>query len=436
MVTLDLTINNSTTNTISIIACDSYSWDGFTYDSTGVYTNLYSDQNGCDSTVTLDLIINYSNSTYLTDTACDFYIWNGITYNASGLYSINFTNIYGCDSTIILNLFIDPCSIYGCTDSLALNFDTLATIDDSSCIYYNCQEPAPTNVYSSDIADVRATINWDNMNSNDCKVLKYVIRYRELGTSQWTVKSGGIGNGLCNFGVNNTSRILYNLASSTTYQYRIKAYYCYGGSSLWTLPKYFTTDGDCPPITNLSTQTFPNNTNKVRFSWDSTGAYVFARVALRVDTTGSSWQTAGGFGVYYPTLFVNKFGLQQGQSYRAQGRAFCDSNITSYRSWWTAPIFWTQPGLIRLEGGSAINNLDVYPNPSRNIFNISFNSEKQQDLTIRILNVVGAEIYSEDRENYIGDYTKQINLGKYGKGIYFLEIETYSGIVNKKLILQ
>jgi hypothetical protein len=274
------------------------------------------------------------------------------------------------------------------------------------------------------------------MNSNDCKVLKYVIRYRELGTSQWTVKSGGIGNGLCNFGVNNTSRILYNLASSTTYQYRIKAYYCYGGSSLWTLPKYFTTDGNCPPITNLSTQTFPNNTNKVRFSWDSTGAYVFARVALRVDTTGSSWQTAGGFGVYYPTLFVNKFGLQQGQSYRAQGRAFCDSNITSYRSWWTAPIFWTQPGLIRLEGGSAINNLDVYPNPSRNIFNISFNSEKQQDLTIRILNVVGAEIYSEDRENYIGEYTKQINLGKYGKGIYFLEIETYSGIVNKKLILQ
>ena len=108
---------------------------------------------------------------------------------------------------------------------------------------------------------------------------------------------------------------------------------------------------------------------------------------LRVDTVGAAWQTAGGFGVYYPTLFVNKFGLQSGQSYRAQGRTFCDSNITAYRSpTWTAPIFWTQPGTIRLDGGSSIANLNVYPNPSRDLFNISFNSEEHmQDLRIRIL---------------------------------------------------
>ena len=187
---------------------------------------------------------------------------------------------------------------------------------------------------------------------------------------------------------------------------------------------------------NLSTQTYPNNTNKVRFSWDSTGTYVFARVALRVDTSGSSWQTAGGFGVYYPTLFVNKFGLQQGQSYRAQGRTFCDSNITAYRSWWTTPIFWTQPGPIRLNGGSSINNLEIFPNPSRDVFNISFSSDEIQDLGIRIINVVGAEVYREDKQEFIGEYTKQVNLDKYGKGIYFLEIETNSGIVNKKLILQ
>jgi hypothetical protein len=35
-----------------------------------------------------------------------------------------------------------------------------------------------------------------------------------------------------------------------------------------------------------------------------------------------------------------------------------------------------------------------------------------------------------------GEYTKQINLDKYGKGIYFIEIETDSGIVNKKLIIK
>jgi hypothetical protein len=273
------------------------------------------------------------------------------------------------------------------------------------------------------------------MNSADCMVLKYNIRYRELGTNSWTTKSGGVGNGLCSFGVNTTSKILQNLTPGTTYQYKMKAHYCNGGASTWTLPKLFTTDDICPEMINLSAQTYVNNTGKVTFSWDSTGSYVFARVALRENNNGASWQTAGGFGVYYPTLSVNKFGLLSGTDYRAQGRTFCDSNITSYRSWWTPPMFWTQP-TIRLGGGTSITELDIYPNPSRDVFNISFNSETLQDLRIRILNVAGAEIYLENKEEFIGEYTKQISLTNYDKGIYFLEIETNDGVINKKLILQ
>ena len=89
-----------------------------------------------------------------------------------------------------------------------------------------------------------------------------------------------------------------------------------------------------------------------------------------------------------------------------------------------------------MSGGHTIANLDVYPNPSRDLFNISFNSDIQQDLSVRILSVVGAEVYIEEKQNFIGEYTKQISLDDYGKGIYFLEIETTNGIINKKLILQ
>ena len=38
--------------------------------------------------------------------------------------------------------------------------------------------------------------------------------------------------------------------------------------------------------------------SKGRFDWDTTGAYTLLEL-LRVDTAGSVWQTAGGFGVYY-----------------------------------------------------------------------------------------------------------------------------------------
>ena len=94
------------------------------------------------------------------------------------------------------------------------------------------------------------------------------------------------------------------------------------------------------------------------------------------------------------------------------------------------------PSAIRLEGGTAINNLEVYPNPSRDIFNVSFTSEDAQDLEVRIINVVGEVVYTENLEQFIGEYTKQVNLATYTKGVYFLEITTNNGVVNKKLILQ
>ena len=83
-----------------------------------------------------------------------------------------------------------------------------------------------------------------------------------------------------------------------------------------------------------------------------------------------------------------------------------------------------------------LRNLDVYPNPSRDIFNVSFTSEEAQDLDVRVINVVGEAVYTENLEEFIGEYTKQIDLANYTKGVYFLEITTNNGVVNKKLILQ
>jgi len=45
-------------------------------------------------------------------------------------------------------------------------------------------------------------------------------------------------------------------------------------------------------------------------------------------------------------------------------------------------------------------------------------------------------VYTEGLENFTGEYAKEIDLVKYTKGIYFLEITTNSGVINKKVILQ
>jgi len=123
--------------------------------------------------------------------------------------------------------------------------------------------------------------------------------------------------------------------------------------------------------------------------------------------------------------------LVPGETYRGQARTWCDPNGEAYNSLaWTSLVTWTQPASVRLEGGTAIANLASYPNPSRDLFNISFTSEEIQNLKVRVLNIIGEELINENLEQFIGVYTKQIDLTKNAKGIYFLEIETNDGVIN------
>ena len=57
-------------------------------------------------------------------------------------------------------------------------------------------------------------------------------------------------------------------------------------------------------------------------------------------------------------------------------------------------------------------------------------------LELRVINVVGEVVYTDNLEQFVGEYTKAIDLSTYTKGVYFLEITTGNGVVNKKLILQ
>ena len=370
-------------------------------------------------------IIFKTNAAFITDLSLDNISVVEVVYDSSPITDDTYSSCSDC--------------ILGCTDSLAFNYSDSAMVDDGSCLYgYNCPAPYPIGLSSSDIYAEMATIHWGDANSGSCRVWKYFVRYRPVGDSVWTTKSAGVGSGLCNVGLPNTSKVLRGLMPSTTYEFKMKAFYCGGGESGYSYTDLFTTQDACPEMDTLMVETFGSNHAKARFTWTETGPYTFARVALRVNSPGSSWQTAGGFGVFYPTLSVNKFGLTAGTEYRAQGRTFCDVNVTSFRSDWTSPITWTQPGVapIRLEGGSAINDLEIYPNPSKDIFNVSFVSEDVQNLEVRVLNMVGELVYTEGLEQFVGEYTKSINMSNYTKGVYFLEITTNNGVVNKKIVLQ
>jgi len=100
----------STSSIFQIIACNSYTWiDGVTYTSSNnTATHVLVNSAGCDSVVTLDLTIN--NSSLGTDiiTACDSLTWiDGTTYTASNnTATYTLINAAGCDSVVTLDLTI------------------------------------------------------------------------------------------------------------------------------------------------------------------------------------------------------------------------------------------------------------------------------------------------------------------------------------------
>ena len=98
--------NSSGTN-ISI--CDTtYFWNGFTYTTSGTYTYNTTNAVGCDSIITLDLTVTNSSSSADVQTACDTYTWiDGVTYTASNNTATHtVANAVGCDSIITLDLTV------------------------------------------------------------------------------------------------------------------------------------------------------------------------------------------------------------------------------------------------------------------------------------------------------------------------------------------
>src|SRR5690554_2272361 len=110
IVTLDLTIIASETSTITEVACGSYTWsaNNQTYSNSGVYTETLTTVSGCDSIVTLDLTISNSQSSTVTEEVCGSYTWsaNSQTYTTSGVYTETLATIEGCDSVVTLDLTI------------------------------------------------------------------------------------------------------------------------------------------------------------------------------------------------------------------------------------------------------------------------------------------------------------------------------------------
>ena len=78
-------------------------------------------------------------------------------------------------------------------------------------------------------------------------------------------------------------------------------------------------------------------------------------------------------------------------------------------------------------------DVNIFPNPSSNIFNLEFNSDSETE--ILVTNILGEKIYFESTQSS-REFKTQIDLSNFSKGIYNLTVKTYSETSNHRLILQ
>ena len=109
LITITLTVNNSSSASISPIACDSYTApSGAVYTMSGTYADTLVNAAGCDSLITITLTINNSSAASISPSACDSYTApSGAVYTMSGTYTDTILTMAGCDSVLTILLTID-----------------------------------------------------------------------------------------------------------------------------------------------------------------------------------------------------------------------------------------------------------------------------------------------------------------------------------------
>jgi gliding motility-associated-like protein/uncharacterized delta-60 repeat protein len=165
IITINLTINNSSSSTATVSACASYTWplNGITYtSSTNTPKDTLMNVAGCDSIVTLNLTIN-NNSGIDVQEHCETYTWiDGNTYTANNNTATHtLTNVAGCDSVVTLNLTIKNASSSIDTQTVC---DTYTWIDGN--VYTSSNNTATHTLTNAVGCDSVVTLNLTVNNSS------------------------------------------------------------------------------------------------------------------------------------------------------------------------------------------------------------------------------------------------------------------------------
>ncbi len=82
-----------------------------------------------------------------------------------------------------------------------------------------------------------------------------------------------------------------------------------------------------------------------------------------------------------------------------------------------------------------IEKFTIYPNPTDGNLMVRFNSTTTQAIDIRVMNLVGQQLFGDSMNNFSGSYQKSYDLGSLPAGVYLFQIVTEKGSRTERVIL-
>jgi hypothetical protein len=76
---------------------------------------------------------------------------------------------------------------------------------------------------------------------------------------------------------------------------------------------------------------------------------------------------------------------------------------------------------------SNVRQIAAYPNPNNGHFQLNFSVNKADNFLLEIHDVLGQVVYTETLSNFSGNYSREIDLGAFARGVYSVRLKGSSG---------
>ena len=422
LITINLSIIPPTFSSLVPSTCTPYTSPSgkHTWNTSGLYSDTLVNAAGCDSIITIQLTVNQSTASIISVNTCDSYTSpSGMVWTSSGVYGDTIPNQAGCDSTITVNLMIDPKpSINLGMDRAECDSVTLTVNNPGMMVLWdNGSIMQSRHITASGSYSITVTDTTTNCASQD--TVNLIINPSpviDLGPDgdyceQVTLDCGNPGASYdwCSGDLSQTVIVTNNNEG----QFCVEVTDMNGCSGRDTIQinivdqPVISFSGTRDPV-NLADYVFTNNSTgeNITYSWD----FGDGSPIVTTKDAAHTFPTSNPSNIYQVCLTISNA---------------CDT---------LTHCMEVQAHGVGIDDEQILENIELSPNPTTGILILEITDQKEE-VEVLIVDPIGRILIKDNISHFGRNEIIQYNLAEYAAGVYTVFIKSGGKKFSKKIVL-